>query len=342
MGAPVVLPLAPEAVPGHAPGPDSVGVVPTNACNLRCVTCWSYSPLRPELPSADWRRRRLERDTLAALFDDLAALRTRRVIFTGGGDPLAHPEMLDILADAKAAGLKTTLISNLTLARDPDRLRALRPDTIQANFSGADAPTYRAFHPGRTDDDYARLCRLLTDLADAGSEVKLVFVVCAVNAHALEAAVDQAARMGAAIQFKAVSVTPDTRSLALDEATRAAILGSGDALRAHAARRGVRANVDALLRELSGATPERFPIEQVGCRLGRRYARVDAAGTVRYCCNPHAELAIGSLHEHRFADLWRGARWEALRARLARDEFLPGCERCGKFDLNLKLAQEAS
>lgn len=316
-------------------GPQSVSVVLTNACNLRCLTCWSYSPLRKDLPMVDWQRKRLERGLLAPLFSELATLGTERVIFTGGGDPLAHPEFLAIAGDAKAAGLKVTLISNLTLVRDRGAFLSLKLDTVLANFSCADPETYVAFHPGRTEADFARLLALLEAVVQVGTQLKLVFVVCAVNCNVLAQALTLAKALGAAVQFKLMSATEETVSLVLSESQRAALLAQREALEAI----GADANLAAFYTELSGEAPDRFPIETVGCYAGHWYARVDGEASVRFCCNPNAELTVGSLHRSSFTELWGGDRWQSLRARLAQGDFLPGCERCGKFDLNLRIAR---
>ena len=319
-------------------GPQSVSVALTNACNLNCVTCWSYSPLRAERPALEWVRRRLDRPLLAGLFDDLASLQTERVIFTGGGDPLAHPDFLHIARDAKAAGLKVTLISNLTLARDRDALVGTGIDTVLANFSCADAETYAAFHPNRAASDFDRLLDTLHALAASGTELKLVFVVCGVNAHVLPQLVEVASGLGASVQLKLMSATAETRPLVVTHEQRTALFAGRDELAEKAAALGVAVNLDAFFAALSGAAPDRFPIERVGCWAGHFYARIDARGDIRYCCNPASELRVGSLREHRFADLWHGAAWQTLRERLRAGAFAPGCDRCGKFDLNARLA----
>lgn len=316
-------------------GPQSVSVVLTNACNLRCLTCWSYSPLRKELPMADWRRKRLNRETLQPLFAELAARGTERVIFTGGGDPLAHPEALEIFGDAKRAGLKVTLISNLTLVRERERFLALRLDTVLANFSCADPQTYVAFHPGRSEDDFHRLVELLREVRGAGTQLKLVFVVCTVNCHVLEKALRLANELDASVQFKLMSATEETAALVLTEAQREALFIQ----RPHLERVGASANLEAFYTELSGSAPDRFPIEAVGCFAGHWYARVDADARVRFCCNPDESLTVGSLAESTFTELWRSKSWQGLRERLRAGEFLPGCERCGKFELNLSLSR---
>jgi len=321
-------------------GPQSVSVVLTNACNLNCITCWSYSPLRLERPTVEWTRRRLDRSLLKPLFADLAELRVERVIFTGGGDPLAHPDFLEIAGDAKAAGLRVTLISNLTLLRDRAAFLGLKLDTIQANFSCADTETYVAFHPNRTASDFERLLDTLRAISAAGSDLKLVFVVCRTNVHVLERLLEIASELRASVQLKLMSAGPDTRSLLLTDGQRDEVQAARPHLVAKAVVLGVRVNLDAFFAALGGETVESFPIETVGCHAGHYYARIDAQGAVRYCCNPVSELRLGSLHEASFAELWWSERWQALREQLHAGHYLPGCDRCGKFDLNLRVATQ--
>ncbi len=314
-------------------GPQSVSLVLTNACNLACISCWSYSPLRTEGPSIEWMRKRLTRDLLRPVFQELRGLNTERVIFTGGGEPLAHAESLDIIGDAKSAGLRVTLISNLTLARDPQRLFSLGVDTVMANFSCGDPQSYVAFHPGRSETDYARVVNIIDELVRSGSEVKLVFVVCSVNVRSIPAVLDLAAQWDARIQFKLISTTPQTEVLELSDEDRDWLLAQREQLDSHPAL----TNFDVLWKELSGTTKNRFPIDDVGCFAGTHYARIEANGEVRYCCNQQPELGMGSIYDQSFADMWTSPKWIAMRQQLASGQYLPGCDQCGKFDLNMRV-----
>lgn len=321
-------------------GPQSIGIALTNACNLNCVTCWSYSSLRKELPRADWRRQRLDRELLAGVFADARALQTERVIFTGGGDPLAHPQFYDIAEDAKAHGLKITLISNLTLARDRERLVSLKIDTVLANFSSGDPESYAAFHPNRSPADFGTLLQSLRAIRESGTNLKLVFVVCAINAHVLEKAVRIAGELGASLQWKRVSVTPETATLDLTPGCRAQILDEMPHLRAVGDSLNVTANWDIFSAELRGETLAGETVAETGCHAGHYYARIGANGDVRFCCNANPRLRVGTLHESGFADLWQGAIYVALRDRLRGGGFVAGCEQCGKLDLNRRVWQE--
>jgi MoaA/NifB/PqqE/SkfB family radical SAM enzyme len=263
----------------------------------------------------------------------LRSMHTERVIFTGGGEPLAHQQSLEILGDAKSVGLKVTLISNLTLARDPERLIAIGVDTVMANFSCGDPASYVAFHPGRTEADYWRVVRMIDELARGGCEVKLVFVVCSVNVRSIPSVLELAARWNARIQFKLISTIEETEVLRLSDVDRAWLQEQQAEFDAHPAR----TNLDVFWRELSGTEKRGFPIESVGCFAGTHYARIEANGDVRYCCNPHSELRMGSIVDESIIDMWNSSRWVAARTRLAGGSFLPGCHQCGKFDLNMRL-----
>jgi hypothetical protein len=67
--------------------------------------------------------------------------------------------------------------------------------------------------------------------------------------------------------------------------------------------------------------------------MGYVYTRITASLDVLYCCN--TEVKVGSLADARFAELWRGDAWQALRDRLRRGDYFAGCERCGKFEQNV-------
>jgi MoaA/NifB/PqqE/SkfB family radical SAM enzyme len=320
-------------------GPQSIGVVLTNACNLNCITCWSYSPLRGELPTIGWRRKHLTRDILAPFFAEVAAIGTERVIFTGGGDPLAHPEFYDICQDAKQAGLKVTLISNLTLVRDTHRERflSLGIDTILANFSSGDPETYLAFHPNRKSTDFTKLYELLEDISRTKTSLKLVFVVCSINYHVMQKAIAIAEKLGASVQFKCVSTIEETQSLALTPAHKAAIFSQREQLE----QSPVPVNWPVFWAELAGETSDwGAAIEETGCYAGHYYSRITASADVYFCCNQHPTLRAGSLLENSFTMLWQSKNYQEMREQLRNGVFVSGCERCGKFDLNTKVRQQ--
>ncbi len=292
------------------------------------------------MPRAQWRRQRLDRAVLQTVFEDAQTLGTERIIFTGGGDPLAHPDFHDIAEDARARGLKITLISNLSLARDRDRLAGIGIDTVLANFSCGDPDSYAAFHPNRSRDDFGPLLETLAALRDGGTSLKLVFVACAINAHVLEAAIRVAGMLGASVQWKRVSVTQETATLDLTPALREAMLARLPYMQAVAGGLSVAANWDVFRAELRGETLAGESIEETGCHAGHYYSRIGATGEARFCCNANPALRVGDIYETRFADLWRNTRYAELRDQIRVGGLVRGCEQCGKLDMNRRVWRE--
>ena len=106
-------------------------------CNSRCVTCdyWRHGTKDMTLESV--RR----------LLPDLAALRTRAVLLSGG-EPLINPEWAEIAAVLKSRGLALWLLtSGLSLAKHAGRVVELF-DSITVSLDGTSAVTYAAVRGG--------------------------------------------------------------------------------------------------------------------------------------------------------------------------------------------------
>jgi radical SAM protein with 4Fe4S-binding SPASM domain len=103
---------------GGAPRPVVVWNI-TRACNLRCVHCYASASPGPA-------EGELTLDEGMALLDDIHEFGVPAVLISGG-EPLARPDVFELLAHAQSIGLPTTLSTNGTLIDDnvADRLRDL-------------------------------------------------------------------------------------------------------------------------------------------------------------------------------------------------------------------------
>lgn len=82
----------------------------TRTCNLRCIHCYTDSEARKYAGE-------LTTDEGKALIRDLAAFRIPALLFSGG-EPLARPDLFDLVAAARSLGLRSTLSTNGTLIDD--------------------------------------------------------------------------------------------------------------------------------------------------------------------------------------------------------------------------------
>lgn len=163
-------------------------------CNSRCVTC-------------DYWRHGSRDMTLAAvrrLLPELAALRTRAVLLSGG-EPLVNAEWRAIAELLKSHGLKLWLLtSGLSLAKHAPVAAALF-DSITVSLDGACAETYAAI---RGLDAFAKVCEGIRAVAASGRPAGLRVTLQRSNYRELPRFVTLARELGArGVSFLAVDVS---------------------------------------------------------------------------------------------------------------------------------------
>lgn len=112
----------------------------THACNNDCIFCHN------DLRRADW----ITLDTAKKVLDNLNENGVFQVIFTGG-EPLLHPELLEMMSYAKKLDMEVGLITNGVLLEEiAEDLVNLALKNIQVSILGYDISTHDALvkHPG--------------------------------------------------------------------------------------------------------------------------------------------------------------------------------------------------
>ncbi|MCO4771899.1 MAG: radical SAM protein [Deltaproteobacteria bacterium] len=320
-------------------GPIQVHIDVTNRCNAACITCWDHSPLLKIARSKAWKGQRLPWETFERLMTDLDALGSvRAVVLSGMGEPLTHPRIYEMMAAVKLRGWHLTVLTNL-LAADLDRLCDAGVDNLLVGVHGATPEAYAAFHPGWDESDFFRMTRGLKALANAGVRTRHVQVINRDTAPDVPAMVRFGQRFEAdRVNYKLASlaggtedcaITPEQRIWLRDEAVPEA--------RRLSEELGVRTNLGLFARQLEAASDsvvEVTAMDDVGCAMGFAYTRVAVDGTVLYCCN--TSIPVGRVGEGSLRSQWFGPRWQGVREQIGRGEWFAGCERCGKFEQNVK------
>jgi pyrroloquinoline quinone biosynthesis protein E len=140
----------------------------THRCPLHCVYCSNPLELTArgtELPTEIW----------SSVFQQAAALGVLQADFTGG-EPLARPDILDLIKSARAAGLYVNLITS-GLPLDEQKLAQLVEaglDHIQLSFQGADSDTAEEISGTKS---HAQKLRVLEWLKKVRVAVTLNFVI---------------------------------------------------------------------------------------------------------------------------------------------------------------------
>jgi MoaA/NifB/PqqE/SkfB family radical SAM enzyme len=189
-----------------------VYVEPTNRCNLECRTCIRHGWDEP--------LGQMEEATFARIMDGLRTFSPPPTIFFGGfGEPLAHPHIVEMVAQAKALGGPVELITNGTLLTGEvsRRLIAAGLDLLWVSLDGATPESYTDVRLG------AALPQVLANLAafrDARTaapdrtapQIGIAFVMMKRNVADLPAVLRLGGRLGAT-RFMVSNVLPYTKAM---------------------------------------------------------------------------------------------------------------------------------
>jgi MoaA/NifB/PqqE/SkfB family radical SAM enzyme len=166
----------------------------TERCNSRCVSC-DY-----------WRHGRddVTVESIQRLLPSLTQLATNTVLVSGG-EPLLHPQWMQIAELLKANGHHLWLLtSGLSLAKHATKVTELF-ETITVSLDGIDRQMYAAI---RGLDAFDKVCEGIRVAAQAGACVSLRVTVQRANYRALPAFVTLAHELGVAqISFLAADVS---------------------------------------------------------------------------------------------------------------------------------------
>jgi PqqA peptide cyclase len=140
----------------------------THRCPLHCVYC--SNPLELTARSTE-----LSTETWSSVFRQAAQLGVLQVDFTGG-EPLARPDILDLIKSARAAGLYVNLITSGLPLDEPKLTQLVEAglDHIQLSFQGADADTAEEISGTKS---HAQKLRVLEWLKKNRVAVTLNFVI---------------------------------------------------------------------------------------------------------------------------------------------------------------------
>ncbi|HEY6669947.1 MAG TPA: radical SAM protein, partial [Methyloceanibacter sp.] len=119
-------------------GPGFCQFALNNACNARCGFCGFALD---KLPRKDWHY--VERDGALEAIDILYRQAVRYLVLTGG-EPMLHPDLLEIVQRASDLGMKVLLVTNAGLLK-PHRIRELAAAGLSSfiiSIDAADAETH--------------------------------------------------------------------------------------------------------------------------------------------------------------------------------------------------------
>jgi AdoMet-dependent heme synthase len=263
----------------------------TYRCNLDCWFCYNDLGLGgAPMSTSEWLR----------LLDDLRDMGALNVTFSGG-EPLAHPDFMQLGRHARELGFVVRVKSN-GHALGADAARRLKADVdpfvVEVSLHGALARTHD--RQTRVAGSFDRLLTNVAAMKAAGLRVQMNSTLTAWNEEEVEGMFAIADGLGAALRV-------DPEVTVRDDGDRGplAITASRDGVlrlfEIQASRAGAESAVgrDAD-RSMGPADPGKH------CGAGSSGIAVDPYGNVYPCVQ--WRHAVGNLHEASVAAIWGGSR----------------------------------
>ena len=300
-------------------GPKIVQIGLTRACNYHCLFCPFHNPAaegghkEAELP-------RMSPEMFAELLGDLKRMGTRGIDVCGDGEPLTHPEAMEMIALARELGLEVTLATNAALLTEErgQRLVDLGVRRMHVSLNAAREETYAQLHPGTPANARGRIAARLREMAEYAEaegrrpvDVEYSAVLNRLNMNEIPDMVE-AAREARAAWFMLILMGAAEGAEELLPRPEDWVLIRADMERAEARARelGIRTNLGAIGMAASAAGTKSV-YERMPCHIGHEYALVLADGSVMFCCQ--CTRALGNLNEDSFEQIWKSEAYQEAR-----------------------------
>ena len=288
----------------------------TNACNMYCDHCYRDAGVKAneELSTAEAK----------TLLEQIAKAGFKIMIFSGG-EPLLRPDIVDLVAYAKALGLRPVFGTNgtlltLDLAR---RLKEAGAMGMGISLDSLDKAKHDAFrkYPGAWDE----AVRGMRNCREVGLPFQIHTTVMEWNAHEVESITDFAVEEGA-VAHHFFFLVPTGRAVTIEE----------ESLRAQEYEdilRRIMLKQQTVSIELKPTCAPQFMriAKEVGvdvrfgrgCLAGTHYCIIGPKGQVQPCA--YLNIPLGDVRETPFDEIWQNHEvFQTLRTL----EYKGGCGTC--------------
>jgi radical SAM protein with 4Fe4S-binding SPASM domain len=180
-----------QILDGEIPVPEVVEIFPTNYCNFACSHCRCEDSHGDENQYMDF-------GAFRRLLEELYQKGIKTLEFSGGGEPLVHPQIDKIFDTMINYNFRLGLITNGYRFVDSDDLveKALKcSDWIRFSVDAFSDDTYRKVH-GKEDVSYTKLKSTIKKMIQCSgptsSNIGIKMLVSQLNVHELNLAIEEA------------------------------------------------------------------------------------------------------------------------------------------------------
>lgn len=369
-------------------GLSAVAIDLSNKCTHSCVFCGLWGPefidemksknKNNVLPSEMANLLNLQMPYVKAI-DILESLpdTIKSVQFGGAGDPLTHPQWLDIISSWRSRGVALEVLTNFEYPthEEIDVLHSLskgRRFDFMVNVSAATPETYKIVRPRQSTAIFEKVIsniRYSKNLKNRDGHGIRFTMIHVMNKHNFREAVEMvelAHELGASVWLKPLEVhsinhqkySIEKEDLFLFQKTMASALKRADELEVKIILRNY---IEAIIKDVSfedKLSPSKFDLGVINghipadlyqttpCTIGFTYARFEVDGGVKPCCG--TPLVLGDNNKSIFKDVWHSNEYYTWRSKFLRiqnthfhlkDKEFGFCQMCPHTPINIESAK---
>ncbi len=168
---------------GKRIAPVYIRIKPTNYCNHKCYYC-SYADNALGLRDSVNRQDQIPREKMLEIISDLKDMGVKAVTFSGGGEPLVYPYIIEAMQKILDAGIDLSIITNGQLLKGERAEVLAKAKWVRISFDSVNAETYAKVRqiPLTAFDEVCDNIRNFAGIKNSNCELGVNFVINHENA----------------------------------------------------------------------------------------------------------------------------------------------------------------
>ncbi len=157
---------------GKVAAPVHIRLKPTNVCNHSCYFC-AYWDDDLDLGGDMNLKDRIPTDKMAEIVEDIIEMGVKAVTFTGGGEPLLYPTIVETVERLAEGGVQVAALTNASqLKGRRAEVFAKHATWLRVSIDGWDGPSYAEYR-GVDEDEFGKVISNLADFSKLESDCLL-------------------------------------------------------------------------------------------------------------------------------------------------------------------------
>lgn len=282
--------------------PVYIRIKPTNYCNHKCYYC-SYADSALGLRDSVHRQDQIPWEKMQEIIADMKEMGVKAVTFSGGGEPLVYPHIVDAMRRVLDAGIDLSIITNGQLLTDERADVLANAKWVRISFDAADAETYARERqlPLTAFDEVCENIRNFSRIKSGACELGVNFVINHENA-------DEVYKMAALVKDLGVNHIKYTARITKDLFEYHQPFREDAIRQIHRAQQELEEDGFKVINKYEGDFESAMVFHRCykKCYINNLFTVIAADSRV-YFCHDKAYVSsgvVGDLKEQSFRELW--------------------------------------